>query len=427
MRERALQRLARTTRPHVVIGGVPFAGEPYFATGQTAGIADEGRTSVSDQIQDVVVIGGGVIGCAAAYELARAGRRITLVEQFAIGHALGSSHGPTRIIRLAYDGDDYVALARDAYDRWRELASLLDQELLIPTGGLDLGAPDAFALDGIRATFERTGVPFDLLDRAEIQRRFPQFALPEGTIGLYQPDYSLLAADRCVAALAGQARAHGAAIREHARVIRIESDGDGVTVVTSGGAIRAERAILAAGSWIGELLKSLGIHLPLQILKEQLAFFTAANPTDYVPGRLPLAIHRFPGTTSLGSFFPIYGHSGVKIMLDRIGPEVAADDSDRAIDQESLARLRSYALATMPGLTGEIVEAVSCRYALTPDEDFVLDLAPGDPRIVLAAACSGHGFKFAPTIGRILADLALDGTTGYDIARFRLDRPALSA
>ncbi|MCC6792223.1 MAG: N-methyl-L-tryptophan oxidase [Thermomicrobiales bacterium] len=371
---------------------------------------------------EVVVVGGGVIGCATAYALARAGRRVALVEQFAIGHELGSSHGPTRIIRLAYDGDDYVALAGASYEAWRRLASESGQELLVPTGGLDIGVPDAFALDGIRATFERTGVPFELLDRDEIQRRFPQFTIPEGTIGIYQADYGLLAADRCVATLAAEARRHGAEFHEGERVLTVRPEGEGVTVATESGTIRADRVVLSAGSWSRPLLAALGLDLPLRVLKEQLAFFAAGNPGDYVPGRLPLVIHRFPGTTSLGSVFPIYGHAGVKVMIDRIGTEVAPDDPDRSIDAASLDRLRDYAMAMMPGLTGKVIDAVSCRYTMTPDEDFVLDRHPAHPNIVVAASCSGHGFKFAPVIGEILADLALDGATPHDISRFRLER-----
>jgi monomeric sarcosine oxidase len=372
------------------------------------------------------VVGGGVSGCAAAYRLARSGHRVTLFEQFGIGHARGSSHGPSRIIRLAYDGADYVALARASYDLWHELEAATNQQLVVQTGGLDIGAPDALALDGIRETFTATGVPFELLDRDEIARRFPQFNLPEGTIGLFQPDYSLLAADRCVAALASQARRHGAVIREGERVLEIQPDGDGVQLRTGSESFRADRVILAAGSWSRSLLSALGIEIPLVVLKEQLAFFAAHNPADYVPGRLPLVIHRFPGTTSLGSVFPIYEHTGVKIMIDRIGPAVEPDDPDRSIDAVLLERLRSYARSLLPGLSGEIIESVSCRYTMTPDEDFVLDVHPEYPQIVIAASCSGHGFKFAPVIGRILAELAVDGVTGHDIARFRLDRLALN-
>ena len=137
-------------------------------------------------------------------------------------------------------------------------------------------------------------------------------------------------------------------------------------------------------------------------------------------------IHRFPDTTTLGSVFPIFEHTGIELMIDRTGPAVDPDDSDRSIDAESLERLRAYAMELGPGVTGEVIEAVSCRYTMTPDEDFVLALHPEHPPIAIASTCSGHGFKFAPVIGEILADLVTAGRTGHDIDRFRLDRPALT-
>jgi sarcosine oxidase len=144
-----------------------------------------------------------------------------------------------------------------------------------------------------------------------------------------------------------------------------------------------------------------------------------------MPGRFPLFIHRYPGTTVLGSGFPIFGHSGVKLMIDRIGPAVQPDAPDRSIDADRLARLHAYATELLPGLTGEILEAVSCRYTMTPDEDFIIDRHPAYPQVVIASPCSGHGFKFGVLIGQILAELATHGATEHDIARFRLDRPAL--
>jgi sarcosine oxidase len=380
-----------------------------------------------NETADVIVIGGGVMGCAAAYQLAKDGQRALLLEQFGLGHARGSSHGPSRIIRLAYDTPDYVALARASYRLWHELETESGTSLVRQTGGLDIGTPDAFALDGIRATFESTGVPFEQLDRDEIRRRYPQFNLPDGTIGLYQPDYALLAADRCVATLAEQARRYGARIRDNEPAYRIYVRADGVEVQTNHGTYTAARLILSAGSWMAPLLHQLDIDLPLTIRKEQVAFFRAAEPEAFTPDRLPLVIHRFPETTSLGSVFPIFDHSGVKMMIDRIGPLVAPDDSDRSIDQAQLERLREYSTSLLPGLTGEIIEAVSCRYTMTPDEDFIIGHHPAHPHIIIASPCSGHGFKFASVIGRILADLALQGTTDYDIVRFRLDRPALSS
>lgn len=375
---------------------------------------------------EVVVIGAGVMGCAAAYELARAGQRVTLLEQHRGGHPLGSSHGPTRMIRLAYNGDDYVELCRAAFALWRELEIASGQSLLDECGGIDLGDPATMAANGIRDTYLATGVPFEELERDEIVRRFPQLAPPEDAVALYQPNYGLLAADRCVTALAGAARRAGATIREGVTALTVSPDGDGVAVETGTGRILADRAVLAAGSWMRPLLRSLDLHLPITVLKEQLAFFAVPDLEPYRPGRFPLVIHRFPNTTSLGSAFPATSTSGVKIMIDRVGPVVDSHDLDRTIDPASIESLHRYATNLFPGLTGEITERVSCRYTMTPDEDFILDRHPNYLQIVIASPCSGHGFKFAPVIGRILADLAIMGRTDYNIGRFRIDRPALS-
>lgn len=371
---------------------------------------------------DVIVLGGGVMGCATAYHLAKRGRRVALLEQFAIGHALGSSHGPSRIIRLAYDSLDYVRLAQASYTLWHALEDECGEQLMLQTGGLDFGAPDALGLAGIGTTYQAAGVPFEALDADEIMRRYPQFRLPENTVGFFQADYSLLAAGRCVAALAAQARQHGAAIYEHTAAQQVAIAGDGVEVRAGDAVFCADKVVLCAGSWARPLLTRLGLDLPLTVLKEQLAFFAAHDPSAFMPGRFPLFIHRYPGTTVLGSGFPIYDHRGVKLMVDRIGPEVAPDDPDRAIDSARLARLHAYATGILPGLTGEIIEAVSCRYTMTPDEDFILDVHPAYPQVLVGSPCSGHGFKFGVAIGEVLADLATKGHTKHDIARFRLAR-----
>ena len=380
---------------------------------------------MAERAVDVIVVGGGVMGCAAAYHLAKDGRRVALVEQFAVGHGRGSSHGPSRIIRLSYEGADYVQLARSAFALWRTLETESGSTLMRKVGGLDFGPPDAFGLEGMRATMRAAGVPFEELDGAEIMRRYPQFRLPAETVGFYQGDYNMLNADACVAALAGQARAHGAVIYEGQAARQIVAHGGQVEVRTASDTYRAERVILSAGSWMGPLLRQLGLHLPLTIKKEQVAFFTPPDPVAFRPDRFPLFIQRFPGTTSLGTAFPIFGHEGVKAMLDRTGPEVESEDEDRSIDAAGIERLRAYVAGILPGLGDKVSEAVSCRYTLTPDEDFIIDRHPDHPEIVIASPCSGHGFKFGVVVGRILADLAEHGHTEYPIERFRVDRPAL--
>jgi sarcosine oxidase len=377
---------------------------------------------MAERTVDVIVVGGGAMGSAAAWRLARAGHRVRLLEQFAIGHTKGSSHGPSRMIRLAYEHPDYVTLGRAAFLLWRELQAETDDELLRMTGGLDVGTPDAKAMEGIARTYDTLGMPYERLDGDELRRRHPQLNLPEGTIGLHQRDYGILAAGRCVTTLAARANAAGADICHEETALAIVPDGAGVTVRTNRGTHRAGRAILTAGSWTNPLLSSLGIDLPLTVLQEQLAFFAVRDPEAHNPDRLPLVIHRFPGTTSLGSVFPRYDHDGVKVMLDRIGPAVEPATPDRTIEPLLLERLREYATNLLPGITGEILETTSCRYTMTPDEDFIIDLHPEHPQVVIASTCSGHGFKFAPVIGQMLADLALTGETDYPRELFRLRR-----
>ena len=318
-------------------------------------------------------------------------------------------------------------LGREAFQLWRDLEEESGAGLLRMTGGLDIGTPDAYEMAGIERTYELLDMPYERLDRDELHRRYPQLTLPEGTIGLHQQDYGMLAATRCVLTMVERARAAGAEVSDGTRVSDVVPDGDGVTVRTALGDYRADRVILTAGSWSKPLFASLGVDLPLTVLQEQLAFFRVRDPEAHGPDRMPLIIHRFPNTTSVGSFFPIFGHEGVKMMVDRLGPQVEPENPDRTIDAERLALLREYVMSLLPNATGEILEATSCRYTMTPDEDFVIDRHPVYPHVVLASSCSGHGFKFAPVVGQMLADLALTGETDYPSALFHLDRPALQA
>lgn len=379
---------------------------------------------MADFTADTIVVGGGVMGCAAAYQLAKDGQRVLLLERFTVGSRNGSSHGASRLWRLLHDGTDYVQLARAAYSLWRELEAESNQRLMQQVDGLDLGSGSA--LVGFRATMESAGVSFEELERDEIIRRFPHFALPEDTVGFYQTDYGLLAADRCVATLAAQARLHGTTIVEGQTVQNIQASGTGVQVRTDRASYSAERLILSAGSWMRPLVGQLGLDLPLSVTKEMHTYYKPSDPAAFMPGRFPLFRHHLTNMTARwGVGFPIFEHTGVKMVLDCTGPVVEPDDPGRAIDQSRLDMLRVYVASVLPTLGDNIIETDTCRYTMTPDEDFIIDRHPAYPQILIASPCSGQGFKFAVLIGRILADLALQGATGHNIERFRLNRRAL--
>ena len=239
------------------------------------------------------------MGLATAYHLARDGRRVLLLEARGIGHQEGSSHGPSRMIRLTYQSEDYIALARASFALWRRLGEEAGEALLVQCGGFDFGPPDATNLAALGQAMTRAGVAFEAVDAEEIRRRFPLLTPPDDAVGFYQADYAMLPADRCIALLAAGARAAGAEIREHEPVLAVTPSGGGVEVRTGAATYRADRAVLANGSWIGPLAEALGVPLPLTVLKEQLAYFEPADPAAFVPA----------GSRCSSSGFPARGRS----------------------------------------------------------------------------------------------------------------------
>jgi monomeric sarcosine oxidase len=370
---------------------------------------------------DLVVIGAGVVGASCALAAARRGLRTLLLERFEIGHQHGSSHGESRIIRQAYGTTHHIELARAAYRHWRTVQREVGVRLLRRTGGLDFGPPDVPSLAATADAMTAAGVRHTRLSRAELAARFPQLRFEPGTEGLYQPDGGVLAAASCVRALAAVAAQHGCEIQERALARSIRPAGDGVLLNVNGRRVRAGAAIVAAGSWVNQVLAGTGTELPVTVTREQVAWFRV-DPVAFHPDRFPVMIEHRPRRPYLISMFPeLNPRGGSKLMLDRNGPPVPPEDLTGTVDQRALAELAGYARRRLPGV-GPVLRTETCRYTMTPDAEFVLDVLPGHPQIGVASPCSGHGFKFGPVFGEIMVDLVTTGSSRHPVGPFRLDR-----
>ncbi|GAA0241988.1 FAD-dependent oxidoreductase [Cryptosporangium japonicum] len=348
---------------------------------------------------DVVVVGGGGVGSAAAWQLARRGRSVVLLEQFAAGHTRGASHGASRIFRLSYPDRVYIDLAREARELWRELENTTGTALLTVTGGVDHG--DDPQLDVLAAGLGAAGVPHSWLTPDEAAERWPGIRFD--TRALFHPDSGRLHADRSVRALQSAAASAGALVRHETPVTSIEVLGDDTVLVhTDTGSYRARRVVAAVNAWANALVGALVPLPPLRVTQEQPAHFRARLPEDTWPS----FGHRVGGAYG-GTYGLATPGEGIKVGFHGVGPEVDPDHRDYAPEPAQLAALREYARTWVPGVDPDTFTPISCTYTTTPDADFVLDrVGP----VVVATGFSGHGFKFLPALGRVLADLALDGT-----------------
>jgi sarcosine oxidase len=368
----------------------------------------------------IAVIGLGATGSAALYQLARRGVSAIGIEQFAVGHDRGSSHGPTRVFRLAhYENASYVPLLQRAYALWRELEGIAKQQLVSLTGIIEIGLPDGELLTGTLAAAQCYSLPYEVLDAKTLMRRCPAYRLPPEYVAVLQPDGGIIEAGRAIEANIRIAKAAGALVRTGEKVLAIEPTGKSVRVKTDHAEIAVDGAIIAAGPWMNALLPDL--HLPLRVTRQAVAWFEPRDAAQFSADRFPVFLLETQHGIHYG--FPNYGSMGIKISkhhhLDQV---VEPDTCDRKVCAEDEAVIRAPLAQYLPGANGRLLEAQTCLYTMTPDDTFIIDRMPGFPHIVIASPCCGHGFKFSPIVGDIVADLVTRGTTAIDISQFRLDR-----
>ena len=365
---------------------------------------------------EVLVVGGGAMGSAAAWQLARRGVEVALVERFEAGHTRGASHGASRIFRVSYPDPVYIGLAQEAQRQWRALEDLAGVALLTVTGGVEHGRHPY--LDELADRLTATGVATSWLSPEEAAERWPGIRFD--TRALFHPESGRLHADDAVAALQLSAGKHGAAVRHEVPVTSIVvRDDDEVEVRAGEDIYRARRVIVAAGAWAQKLLGGLVLLPQLRVTQEQPAHFAPIVAENTWPS----FGHLFdPDSPEAGAFYGgIYGlatpGAGIKVGFHGVGPEVDPDARDFLPEPKQLATLQEYVRQWVPGADADVLSPISCTYTTTVDSNFVLDR---HGPITVAAGFSGHGFKFVPAIGRVLADLVTG--VGRPDSRFAFQR-----
>ena len=370
---------------------------------------------------DVIVVGVGGMGSATVAHLARRGVRVLGLEQYDIPHDRGSSHGLSRIIRLAYfEHPAYVPLLHRAYELWWELERDVQERLLIMTGSLDIGTVDSTVFGGALKAAQLHHLVHEVLEPEALRRRFPGYGLQAPLLGLYQPQGGLLAAERCIVAHVNTALHHGAHIHGREALQGWESRGDGIVVRTSRGAYQAQRLVLTAGAWTHRLVTQ--YKGTLQPERQVMIWMQPRVPAHFQIGAFPV----FNMAVEEGTFygFPIYSIPGFKCArwhhLEQGIDDPASMDRDCHPEDEAI--LRAFVRRYFPDGDGPTLSMHTCLFTNTPDTHFVIDAHPDDPNVFIAGGFSGHGFKFCSVVGEILADLAQDGCTRHDISLFRAAR-----
>jgi sarcosine oxidase len=370
---------------------------------------------------DVAVVGLGGVGSAVAAQCAARGASVIGLEQFGPAHDRGSSHGKSRMIRQAYFEDAaYVRLVLRSYDLWRELEQKTAERLLRITGVLSVGEEGSDIISGTKRSAAEHELRLEMLSRRQVKERYPTLQLLPDEVALFEPDGGVLDPERAVGAHLKMARESGADLRFQTAMRRWEAGEEGTTVVLDDGSrIAARTFVLSLGPWFKETLDTLGV--PLRIQRNVQAWFSPSS-NSYGADLFPAFLLDRAGLPAPLYGFPDFG-DGIKAAFHGFGQLTTADKLDREVNlTRDVAPIAGAMEEWMPGAAAKFREAKPCMYSLTPDGNFVIDRHPRHPNVILCGGFSGHGFKFAPVIGEIAADLALDGGSRHQIDFLSLER-----
>jgi len=378
---------------------------------------------------DVAIVGLGAVGAAAALQLSGRNVNVIAFDRFEPPHVFGSSHGETRVTRLAIgEGDHLTPLAIRSHELWREIEREGGAKLLSESGALIISSHDNAAQTHVSGFFGKTvaaagafGIPHELLSATQVRARWPAFNVHESEFAYFEPSAGFVRPEACVAAQLRLARAHGAEIHTGEAVLGFESSGDTMVLATGKARYAASRLILAAGAWLPQLLPEFARLF--KIYRQTQFWFAVDDPAAFAPDQFPVFIWELRNSRrGIYGFPAIDGAGAIKIASEEFADTTAAETVNREISQDEIDTVYGLVAPHLFGLAPHCPRATACLYTVTPDFGFVIDTHPDSERVLIASACSGHGFKHSPAIGEILADMALGATPRFDLAPFRLRR-----
>ncbi|OJJ55447.1 hypothetical protein ASPSYDRAFT_48641 [Aspergillus sydowii CBS 593.65] len=378
---------------------------------------------------DVAVVGLGALGSSAAYQAAIKGAKVIGFEQYEFGHVKGASHDTSRIVRTSYGAPEFVALARSAYKDWAEIERRSGMQMLTITGGVVFLPKDGpNGSHTFTNSLDANGIHYELLDAAEANRRWPGFNVPESVHTVYTPDTGIAHAAKSVTTIQYLARGAGATLKDHTRVDGvIPQTGGGVLVKTSKGDIHAKKVIIAADAWTNKLLKPLGVELPITVMQEQVTYYKPKREHEarFESDKFPVWIWGGADSTEKWFYgFPLYGEPALKAGQDAGRNDMTPEERTWVPSERLRKELNTFIDGLIPD-HGDELRTVTCQYTITADRQFII--SPMEKhRDVIVALGNAHAFKFAPAIGRVTAELALEGRTTDDISKFGFPQPTTS-
>jgi sarcosine oxidase len=381
---------------------------------------------------EFVVLGLGAMGSAALWQLAKRGRNVLGIDRYSPPHMHGSSHGETRITRLAIgEGPHYSPLAMRSHKIWRELEAATGATLLTTNGALIISSPARTAKLHVEEFFANTlaaarryGIPHEILGSAEIRRRYPQFRVRDGELGYYEPGAGFLRPEACITAQLQLAKSLGAGVRTGESVLRFEVSGVRVVVHTDRQSVLADKLIICAGAWLPGLI-SPRYAAPFRILRQVLFWFAVDDVRPYLPENCPVYIWELQGPAQAIYGFPAIAgpEGGIKVATQQYEETTTPDSIERNVSAAEISAMyRNNVAPFLTSVREHCLKTETCPYTQTPDSGFVICPHPESDRVMIASPCSGHGFKHSAAIGEVLAELAIDGKTRFDLSHFSLSR-----